>query len=106
MANRPDTRAAHALLRVNEGRRTGTTNEVRPGAEEGKEETAMEGKVGRWGWAKPVVIGLVAGVAVGAAAGILFAPKAGKDTRKSLGDAIHRVRSRVASHSQVGTQGK
>jgi gas vesicle protein len=42
----------------------------------------------------PAVIALVAGIAVGAALGVLFAPERGNDLRKTIGGFANRLRGR------------
>ena len=43
-----------------------------------------------------VLYGLGTGVIIGAAAGLLLAPKTGKETRKIVGDRAGSIRSRAA----------
>lgn len=45
--------------------------------------------------AKHVVIGMMAAAAVGAIAGLLFAPNSGKDTRKKIKDAAGDLAGKV-----------
>lgn len=44
---------------------------------------------------KKLVTGLVAGALVGAAAGLLLAPKSGKENRKFVGSKAGKIRSRT-----------
>ena len=48
--------------------------------------------------ANQVVTGLVAGAAVGAAAGLLFAPKPGKVTRRFVAIRAARIRRETGSY--------
>ena len=60
--------------------------------------------------ADKIFTGLIAGVAVGAAIGLLFAPKPGKVTRRFVGirarqmagEYVGRLRQRMQSRSGVG----
>ena len=45
----------------------------------------------------PIITGTVAGAAIGAIAGVLFAPKKGKETRKDIKDSIEAIPSEVSS---------
>ncbi len=58
----------------------------------------MEQKIVRRGSMKPLVTGVIVGAAVGATLGLLFAPKPGKETRKQIGTAVHKVRERFSHH--------
>ncbi len=44
---------------------------------------------------KKLITGLVAGAIVGTAAGLLLAPKSGKDNRKMVGEKAAKIRSRT-----------
>ncbi|QQR91006.1 MAG: YtxH domain-containing protein [Myxococcales bacterium] len=42
-----------------------------------------------------ILLAFLGGAAIGASAGLLLAPRAGKETRKRMGEAAQRSRSRV-----------
>ena len=48
----------------------------------------------------PLATGILAGTAVGACLGLLFAPKRGSDTRKQMGQGVNRVVSSTSSGYQ------
>lgn len=44
----------------------------------------------------PIAAGVLAGTALGACLGLLFAPRRGSDTRKRLGDGVHHAVDRTS----------
>jgi len=52
---------------------------------------------------KGVIIGASVGVLAGAIAGILFAPKSGKETRKDIAKYLYEIKEKIADElSKVG----
>lgn len=45
----------------------------------------------------PLVMGILAGTAVGACLGLLFAPRRGRETRKRVGESVNHVLSGTSS---------
>jgi gas vesicle protein len=52
---------------------------------------------------KGLAIGTAAGAAFGAVAGLLFAPKSGKDTRKDIADGVTTTAKKVAEEVKAGS---
>lgn len=49
-----------------------------------------------------VLLGVLGGIAVGALAGVLFAPKSGSETREDIVKAIEELKAKVASLIEKG----
>ncbi len=45
---------------------------------------------------KKLIIGAAAGLLAGAIAGVLFAPKSGKETRAEIGNYLHEMKDKIA----------
>ena len=63
----------------------------------------MEQKIVRRRNVKPLLIGLAVGAATGAAIGVLLAPRSGKQTRHTIGEAAHKVRAKFTKHPVEST---
>ena len=51
-------------------------------------------------------IGFLAGALVGAALGILFAPRSGKETREIIKEKAQALASKIKGHKEVAAEGE
>lgn len=49
-----------------------------------------------------VILGVIGGIAVGAAAGVLFAPSSGKETRQDIAKAVDELKAKIADLLEQG----